>query len=145
MDLKRPESVLVVLYDYQHRILVLQRDDDPDFWQSVTGTLEPDELPMQTALREVKEETGIDLVAGGHLLVDCRHTNQYEIRPQWRHRYPIDVSINTEYVFSAQVSGNEAIALTEHLSYEWLPKHEAVNKVWSSTNKDAISRFVPGV
>ena len=61
MPFKRPESVLVVLYDEHHRLLVLQRDDDPDFWQSVTGTVEHGEMPEETALREVAEETGIVL------------------------------------------------------------------------------------
>jgi len=45
MGYKRPESVLVVLYDEHHRILLLQRDDDASFWQSVTGTIETGESP----------------------------------------------------------------------------------------------------
>lgn len=41
MAYKRPESVLVVIYARQSgRVLMLQRRDDPDFWQSVTGSLE---------------------------------------------------------------------------------------------------------
>ncbi len=38
MAYKRPESILVVIYARQSgRVLMLQRRDDPDFWQSVTG------------------------------------------------------------------------------------------------------------
>jgi len=33
--LKRPESVLVVIYSQALNVLVLQRDDDAEFWQSV--------------------------------------------------------------------------------------------------------------
>ena len=133
----------MVLYDAQGRVLVLQRDDDPDFWQSVTGAMEEGESPAQTALREVQEETGIDLFSNPHLLVDCRHANQYKIRKIWRHRYPPDTICNTEYVFCAQVTGQEEIALTEHLQYQWLEKNAAMERVWSSTNRDAIDRFVP--
>ena len=43
MSLKRPESVLVIIYDQHHRVLVMQRDDDASFWQSVTGTIEIEE------------------------------------------------------------------------------------------------------
>ena len=44
MTYKRPESVLVVLYNEHSQVLVMQRNDDPDFWQSVTGTIEADEF-----------------------------------------------------------------------------------------------------
>lgn len=63
MNYKRPESVLVVIYAKSSgRVLMLQRRDDPDFWQSVTGSLEEGEAPLQTAQREVKEEVGIDIL-----------------------------------------------------------------------------------
>ena len=122
---------------------MLQRDDDPDFWQSVTGTIEIDELPIQTAIREVKEETGIDIAESGYHIVDCRQANQFEIRSLWTHRYPPGTKFNTEYVFKLEVSGADAIVLTEHLQYQWLPKSEALQRVWSETNKSAIERFVP--
>ena len=42
-----------------HRILMLQRQDDPSFWQSVTGTLETNETSRETAPIEVWEEVGL--------------------------------------------------------------------------------------
>ncbi|MFV8797329.1 NUDIX domain-containing protein, partial [Yersinia sp. LJYL362] len=63
MNYKRPESILAVIYAKNSgRVLMLQRRDDPDFWQSVTGSLEGDETPLETAQREVKEEVGIDIL-----------------------------------------------------------------------------------
>jgi dATP pyrophosphohydrolase len=122
----------------------MQRDDDAEFWQSLTGTWEQDEVPGQTAMREVLEETGIDVLTQGYKITDCRHINQYKIRELWRHRYSPRVDINTEYVFSLEVdSQRETIELTEHLSYQWLDKQKAIDKVWSDTNKEAIRRFVP--
>ena len=55
---KRPESVLVVIYNDADQVLAMQRQDDPTFWQSVTGSIELGETPLQTAIREVEEETG---------------------------------------------------------------------------------------
>ncbi len=132
----------MVIYDQQERVLVLQREDDSSFWQSVTGTMESDESPVDTALREVKEETGIDIALSRYQLIDCRQTNQYEIRPLWRHRYAPNIKVNTEYVFCVQVSGNDNIQLTEHLQYMWLTKRDAIDRVWSDTNKQAIEQFV---
>ncbi|GAA0853453.1 dihydroneopterin triphosphate diphosphatase [Aliiglaciecola litoralis] len=143
MAFRRPESALIVIYDQDNRVLLLQRQDDANFWQSVTGTLEVDEDAMQTAIREVKEETGIDIQAGGLELVDCRSTNQYVIREAWQHRYPPGNKINTEYVFAWQVKGDERIILTEHTSYIWLDKASAIDKAWSPSNQQAIAQFVP--
>jgi dATP pyrophosphohydrolase len=150
MAFKRAESVLVVLYNEHREVLVLQRMDDADFWQSVTGTMEGVEAPVQTAVREVLEETGIDLSfdrAGSasflYHLMDCRQVNQYSIREDWRYRYPPGVDKNFEYVFCAQVPASSNIRLTEHTSYIWLSKHDAISKVWSATNKKAIAQFVP--
>jgi dATP pyrophosphohydrolase len=57
-----PQSALTVVYNRTGQVLVMQRNDDPKFWQSVTGTLEQGEKPIQTALREVLEETSIDII-----------------------------------------------------------------------------------
>ena len=57
---KRPVSVLVVVYTTALDVLLLERADFPDHWQSVTGSQEADETLEATALRELAEETGID-------------------------------------------------------------------------------------
>lgn len=50
MKYKHPVCVLVVIYAKQtKRVLMLKRRDDPDFWQSVTGSLEEGETPYQAA------------------------------------------------------------------------------------------------
>ena len=57
---KNNQSVLVVIYaESTNRVLMLQRQDDSTFWQSVTGTLETNETPRETAIREVWEEIGL--------------------------------------------------------------------------------------
>lgn len=140
-----PKSALTVVYNRSGQVLVMQRNDDPEFWQSVTGTLEQDELPIQTSIREVLEETGIDIKAKGYQLVDCQQTNTYAIRPMWQHRYPPNTPCNTEFVFSVQVDDSEDIVLTEHSAYLWLDKEQAIQKVWSDTNREAIKLFVPNV
>jgi dATP pyrophosphohydrolase len=141
MQFKRPESVLVLIQDKLGQVLVMQRDDDPEFWQSVTGTIEEGEAPLQTAYREVAEETGLDLNALGCDVIDCRTVNQYKIREDWRNRYPPGTLYNNEYVFRVIVPTGSSILLTEHTDYQWLPVNEAIEKVWSETNKLAIQSF----
>ena len=59
MQHKRPESVLVLVYTLAGEVLMLRRKYPRDFWQSVTGSLEWDEVPIDAAIRELQEETGL--------------------------------------------------------------------------------------
>ena len=138
-----PQSALTVVYNQLGQVLVMQRNDDPEFWQSVTGTLEQGEKPFDTAIREVLEETGIDIVQSGYQLIDCQKINTYEIRDRWKHRYPPNTPFNTEHVFAVEVANNQSVRLTEHSAYFWLDKSASMEKVWSDTNREAIALYVP--
>lgn len=144
MVYKRPESVLVVIYSEQHNVLLLQRKDDPSFWQSVTGSMEDGETPLMTAIRELDEEVDIDLSTTPYRIVDCHTINQFPIRPKWRFRYPPNTQCITEYVFCVEIQQSQALSLTEHLTYDWVTQQEAVDRVWSPSNRRAIAAFVPG-
>lgn len=138
-----PQSALTVVYNQSGQVLVMQRNDDPDFWQSVTGTLEQGEQPIETAQREVFEETSIDITRSGYELIDCQKINTYEIRDRWKHRYPPNTPFNTEHVFAVEVANDQVIVLSEHSAYLWLDKQSAMEKVWSDTNREAIALYVP--
>lgn len=84
--LKYPVSALVVLYDKDGNILLIERTAPQGFWQSVTGSLEEGERIEETAWREVWEETGIRLADGQ--LENWHDSTVYEIYHHWRHRYP---------------------------------------------------------
>ena len=138
---KRPESVLVVLYDGQGRALMLERVSPPGFWQSVTGSLEEGETPFATAMREVAEETGILL--SPEELKDWHTQNEYEIYEHWRHRYAPGVTRNTEHVFSACIpaAGPVRLSAHEHRAHRWLPLAEAAHLAFSPSNREALLRL----
>lgn len=138
MSHKKPVSVLVLIHTPDLRILLLERATLPGFWQSVTGSQEDGESLLETALREVREETGIEALRQN--LAEWGITNRYEIFPQWRHRYAPGVTQNTEHVFSLEVPEPVPVAVApdEHLGYLWLPWREAAEKVFSWSNRDAI-------
>jgi len=136
---KQPVSALVLVYTSDLRVLLIERADFPEHWQSVTGSCEPGEVPVATAARELLEETGIDASRYGGV-VDWRWSNDYEIFPKWRHRYPPGTTLNTEHVFGLEVPQPVPVALAprEHLRHAWLPWRDAADKVFSWTNRDAI-------
>ena len=97
-DYKRPESVLVVIHTPDLQILLLERAKHPGYWQSVTGSREGNESFTDTAVREVAEETGLQISAAQ--LRVWPGENIYEIMTEWRHRYAPEVTHNRERVFS---------------------------------------------
>lgn len=119
-------------------VLLLERSDHPGYWQSVTGSCEAGEALRDTAIREVREETGLD--ARQYTLTDWQTQNVYEIYPHWRYRYPPDVTHNTEHVFGMQLPQPVAVELdlSEHLNFQWLPWQDAAEKVFSPSNRAAI-------
>ena len=136
---KIPESVLVVIYTPQWQVLLIERADHPEFWQSVTGSRDTgSEALTQTALREVFEETGISPLAGQ--MSDWGVENVYEIYPVWRHRYAPGVTHNTEHVFGLCLPAPCVVTLSarEHIASQWLPYQEAADVCFSPSNAEAI-------
>lgn len=142
MPHKIPESVLVVIYTTDLQVLLLERADRPGFWQSVTGSLDTLDEPLAlTAAREVAEETGI--IAGEHRLQDWGHSIEYDIYPQWRHRYAPGVTRNVEHWFGLCVNWPLPVTLAprEHLQWAWLPWQEAAARCFSSSNAEAVRQL----
>lgn len=107
-----PEALL--LFRHPHR---------GGFWQPVTGTVERGESPLQTARRELIEETGI----AGIEPVDLRYKHAFAFESRGR---PIP-RVFEETAFAARVEGDPAINLDarEHEKHQWLPLEEALAQV----------------
>ena len=138
-NFKIPESVLVVIHTPELEVLLIERTDNADFWQSVTGSKDALEEQLQhTAQREVLEETGI--TASLDQFIDWSVSNIYEIYPAWRNRYAPGIMHNTEHVFSLCVPRNTPIKLSprEHTACQWLPYLEAADTCFSPSNAEAI-------
>ena len=140
---KIPQSVLVVIYTPTLDVLLIQRADADDFWQSVTGGKDtPDESYEDTARREVFEETGIDCLSGSSLaenLRDWHLENVYEIYPRWQHRYAPGVRHNTEHRVGLLVPTGIGVSLSprEHTAFQWLPYQQAADVCFSPSNAEA--------
>lgn len=136
---KRPESVLVLVYTPDKRVLLLRRRRLKHFWQSVSGSLEWGETRGHAAVRELHEETGLD-----YHPVDCKTRCRFLIYPVWRYVYAPKVIENCEHQYRLLVSKPCTIRLdtSEHAEYGWFSAAEALFKAGSHTNRAAIRQWV---
>ncbi len=136
---RRPESVLVVIHTPPGDCLLLERRRPAGFWQSVTGSLEWGESPAAAARREVMEETGLAAMN----LVDAGLSHTFTILPQYRDQYGPGVTENVEHVWYLQVPATGPVRLdpAEHSTYCWLSHADAIQRVSSWTNREALKRL----
>ena len=103
-------------------VLTLQRAQHtrcPTAWETVHGRIEPGESPEQAAVREVREETGLEVQRLYNVMV----------QPFYLHKL---ATVELAVVFAAFVNRGEPVTLgEEHMRYEWLSPDEALERfVW---------------
>ena len=96
--------------------LLLKRADYqvyPDLWQMVTGKIKTNEKAYQTAIREIKEETGLTPL---QLWVAPTVNSFYEPKEEYICLLP---------VFASRVEADKIQLSDEHAEYKWVNKAEA--------------------
>jgi 8-oxo-dGTP pyrophosphatase MutT (NUDIX family) len=136
----RPDLVDVWVFhvtaDGALELLLLRRSAGrilPGLWQGVSGSLEPGERVVEGALRELREETGIDPDTI-EAFYDLDQVNQFH--------EPTADAILTAAVFAVRVrSGAEAVLSHEHDMARWLSPAEARSLVIWPAYRESIARI----
>lgn len=103
-------------------VLTLQRSLTtrcPSAWETVHGRIEQDERPEEAAVREVREETGLE----------CDRLYNVMVQPFYLHKLS---TVEMAVVFAAFVRRDRPVTLgEEHMHYEWLTPERALERfVW---------------
>jgi dihydroneopterin triphosphate diphosphatase len=103
-------------------VLTVQRARNtrcPTAWETVHGRIEPGESPEQAAVREVREETGLEVQRLYNVMV----------QPFYLHKL---ATVELAVVFAAFVRRADPVTLgEEHMRYEWLTPDDALERfVW---------------
>ena len=132
--------MLIIVYTDDAQILLLRRRQPFAFWQSITGSLKENESHADAAVRELHEETGF--VDDG-MLSYSNVSRQFVIDPRWRNRFLPGVVENVEFEWRYRLPKAKNIKLNkeEHSEFRWLYVDEAIKKVWSWTNRDALEQL----
>jgi 8-oxo-dGTP diphosphatase len=87
-------AAAVVLLDDDGRVLLVLQNYGQRLWGIPGGAIEPGESPQDAAVREAKEETGLDVELDYLVGVYCLRTEQLGLR----------------FIFKATITGGELIA-----------------------------------
>ncbi len=87
----------IILIDDRGKVLLQHRDDNvswyPDYWGIFGGQIEKGEIPRQAAIREIKEEVGIEIT-------DLKFFKKYELKRKkgiyeaFFFTAPLNISVN---------------------------------------------------
>jgi len=114
------------------RVLVMQRSADtrcPGAWETVHGRIEAGERPEAAALRELREETGLD----------AERLYSITVHPFYLHQWG---SVQLAVVFCAFVREPGAVTLgPEHALAEWLSVPAAARRFAWPREREALGHI----
>ncbi|OGF89470.1 hypothetical protein A3I27_00495 [Candidatus Giovannonibacteria bacterium RIFCSPLOWO2_02_FULL_43_11b] len=114
------------------RYLILRasrKDNRPEFWDIPKGELDKGESGIEGAMREVKEEAGLENFS---LIPDFKHTVQYFTRRAGKS------IMKFVAVFLAEAQNDKVKLSWEHDAYEWVTLEEATKKL--TTMRETIKK-----
>lgn len=128
------ETVAVYLCRNASEVLLLRRHAERgERWVSAGGIVEPGESGEEAAIREVREETALDLDA----VVDLRYEFDFERDGRVFHE--------RTYAAAAPAGWEPVLDGVEHDAYRWVTLEEAAELISWPENRgalDALRRFV---
>ena len=115
------------------KVLTVQRANDtrcPGAWETIHGRLDSNERPEAGAVREVREETGLDVARLYNVTVQPFYLHMFE-------------TVQLAVVFAAFVDEPAEVKLgEEHQSYEWLSPHDASSRFIWPREREALSQIL---
>ena len=128
-------------------VLVVRRSAERGgYWHSIAGGVEPGETELDAALRELREETGLDarsaVVPVGHRLMYSLDEDPPERRALFA---PGTTHIEAECFVATAPAGWEPVLDFEHDEYRWCSPEEARELLYWDDVKDALARVDSGL
>ncbi|MBK7106592.1 MAG: NUDIX domain-containing protein [Ignavibacteriae bacterium] len=127
------EAHIVRMKNEQLEFLLLKRAPNekyPHIWQMVTGKIKPNEKAYETVIREIKEETNLEI----HELFVVPKTNSFYNE--------VDDTIMQIPVFAATVINEEVIVLSkEHTEYKWV-EYKKVKKLLAWPGQKGSTKII---
>lgn len=120
------DFTIEVFVVYKDKVLV-RKHDKYGFWGSVGGHIELDEDPNQAAIREVKEEVGLDMKLIDDLLPFRKRTDKYQelIPPKFINRHTIsDTHEHVTFTYFGKVNSDKVVPENKDDVWRWFSKED---------------------
>jgi len=114
----------------------LFRRADEGFWQGVAGGGEDEEKPLEAAIRETYEESGISPASAFMLLDTVDSVPMTEFRDS--HAWGDNIYVIPQYCFGVTGENLQITISREHTEYKWFSYEEAYKLVKYDGNKTAL-------
>ena len=139
--MRAPYQVLVILYKIEsNKILygIFYRNSHP-IWQFISGGGENREEPIETVIREIKEETSLNVEKRKIEKLDSKTTIPV-LNITGEYTWGENVYVVPEYSYAIEVKDEDGnIHLSnEHKEYKWVEYDEALEKLKYDSNKTAL-------
>lgn len=136
--MREPFQILAIPYRIVERELCfcVFRRADSDVWQFIAGGGEDNEKPIDTALREIKEETGV-IAEKLTALKSIAFVPAEVVAENMRTYWDKDIFVIPEYSFAFECIADPVLS-REHSEYKWLPYNDARKLLKWDSNKVAM-------
>lgn len=124
--MKREKSCGCVIIENGKILLI--KSNRKGVWGFPKGHVENGETEKQTALREVKEETNLDV----EITSDKRYTQKYMVYK--------DTEKEVVYFIAKLINGDEKPQLEEIEEIKWMTYEEAMKKITFKNTKEILER-----
>jgi 8-oxo-dGTP pyrophosphatase MutT (NUDIX family) len=136
-----PNSIVpaanVIVVDDDGRILMIRRSDN-DNWAVPGGGLDLGESLPETAVREVREETGIECEVTGlvGIFTDPKHLIHYTSNDEVRQEFSV--------VFTARPLSGEHTTSSESLEVRWVERERVCELPMDRSMRMRIEQYLSG-
>ena len=130
-------SVNVIVTDDQDRILMIRRTDNGN-WAVPGGGIELGESLIEAAMRETKEESGVDCQITGisGIYTDPRHIILYTSNGEARQEFSI--------VLTARPAGGQPAPSSETSEVRWVPRAEVEGYMMDRSMRLRLEHYLHG-
>ena len=137
--MRAPLQALVILYKKEKDEILygIGLRSTRNIWQFVAGGAEDKETPIEAAIRELSEETGINIKEEDLIVLDSKTTIPV-VNVTGTYTWGKDVFVIPEYAFAVDATSFQIKLSNEHTEFKWLEYNKAMDILTYDSNKSAL-------